>query len=290
MGLEEPSAPVARGGQGGDAVRTATTPHSGVVPPFEGEMTGLTPVPDQGPVVVASDENMVVGTNIFQPPPYPGITWAETLQLAVRDECRNKATLRDATKELGFALVPMESNKPTPKRARPAEASTMGRKHTCLGSLPSLFTSTPHVTGTMVLEEPIDRLLQEAEGGDVIRTTSMPHSSVPPPFEGEVPGLTPIPDQGLVVVAHNKQMVVVPPSPVLGGLDDSMRALCSCTGALDRNRFLPCSHLPPMGWVPRNWRSLAPLLQEVAKAGMLLEWLAPHTAARLTLSREPRLV
>jgi hypothetical protein len=199
MGLEELRAPVARGGQGGDAVRTATTPHSSVVPPFEGEMTSLTPVPDQGPVVVASDENMVVGTNRFQPPPYPGITWAETLQSAVRDKHHNEATLHNAAKELGFALVPMESDEPTPKHARPVEASTTGRKCTRSGLLPSLFTSTPHVTGTMVLEEPIDRLLQEAEGSDVVRTTSMPHSSVPPPFEGEVPGLTPIPDQGPVV-------------------------------------------------------------------------------------------
>jgi hypothetical protein len=54
--LVEPIAPVARGGEGGDVVRMTTTPHSSTLNPFKGAASGLTPVPDQGPVEVASDD------------------------------------------------------------------------------------------------------------------------------------------------------------------------------------------------------------------------------------------
>jgi hypothetical protein len=55
MELAEPIAPVARGSKGRDVVRMTTTPHSSTLNPFEGAASGLTPVPDQGPVEVASD-------------------------------------------------------------------------------------------------------------------------------------------------------------------------------------------------------------------------------------------
>jgi hypothetical protein len=85
--------------------------------------------------------------------------------------------------------------------------------------------------GAMELAEPIAPVARGGEGRDVVRMTTTPHSSTLNPFEGAASGLTPVPDQGPVVVAGDESMVVVPPSPVLGGLGDSMRALCSCIGA-----------------------------------------------------------
>jgi hypothetical protein len=142
-----------------------------------------------------------------------GLIWAESICLAICDEHCNEDALCNAAKELGFDLVPLESNEPTPKRARPMEASTTGRKCTCSGSLPPLFASTPHVTGAKVSAESFDGLLQEVEDGDVAKVSRMPPSSVPP-FEGEVvTGLTPIPDTDPVVVACDKPMAVIPLSP-----------------------------------------------------------------------------
>jgi hypothetical protein len=97
--------------------------------------------------------------------------------------------------------------------------------------------------GATELAEPIAPVARGSEGGDVVRMTTTPHSSMLNPFEGVASGLTPVPDQGPVVVAGDESMVVVPPSPVLSGLGDSMRALCSCTGA--PSRTVPARSIAP---------------------------------------------
>jgi hypothetical protein len=93
--------------------------------------------------------------------------------------------------------------------------------------------------GTTELEEPSAPVARGGQGGDAVRMASTPCSSVDPPFEGEMTGLTPVPDQGPVVVASDENMVVIPPSPVLGRLGDSMHALCSYTGIV-RHPLLNC--------------------------------------------------
>jgi hypothetical protein len=98
----------------------------------------------------------------------------------------------------------------------------LDRKRTRSGSLPLLFTSTPHGMGAMELEEPIAPVARGGEGGDVVRTTTTPHSSTLNPFKGAASGLTPVPDQGPVEVASDDGGRT--PPPVLGRLHDSLHA------------------------------------------------------------------
>ena len=124
----------------------------------------------------------------------------------------------------------MESDEPTPKRARPAETSTTGRKRTRSGSLAPSFPYTP-VANVPALEAPIDRLLQEVQGGVVVLRPSTPHSSLKLAPRRVETGLAPLLEviQGDNVIEES--MVVVSPSLPPGAIERALLALsaqCEC--------------------------------------------------------------
>jgi hypothetical protein len=128
----------------------------------------------------------------------------------VDQEWCNEDALHKAAKRLGFTLVPLDQDEPTPKRAKPAETSTTGRKRTCSGTLPLSLLSTPHARVAMDLEEPMVYIPQGRAGGDAVRTASTPYSSKSCDLVSPAPGLTPSPDQGPIVVEKDAPEVVVP--------------------------------------------------------------------------------
>ena len=130
-----------------------------------------------------------------------GLTWADAIRSAVLQERHNEATLREAARDLGFDLVPLELDESTLKRARPAEPSTVGRKRTCSGSLLPSF-NTPLVMDTAVLEAPVDHLSQEVQGGVAVFVPATPYSSSKPALGRVETGLAPIQALALVAVVR----------------------------------------------------------------------------------------